>query len=104
MVYGEFAHKSCLKDEIEGSIASLMVKEIIRSIALASLLGIVSLRNGTAIASSNLDEAPGLIAFHSNRSGSDQIYIMYPDGSGLSRLTDPPRINEYPSWSPDAKF
>jgi Tol biopolymer transport system component len=43
------------------------------------------------------------IAFSSNRDGNFQIYIMNPDGSNLTRLTDSKGTNSYPAWSMDAK-
>ena len=56
------------------------------------------------------------IAFVSNASGDDEIWVVNRDGSGLKRLTEPnaaynareigkdtflPEVNEHPSWSPD---
>jgi Tol biopolymer transport system component len=42
------------------------------------------------------------IAFYSNRSGSNEIWTINPDGSGLQQLTETSghAIN-YPVWSPD---
>jgi Tol biopolymer transport system component len=44
------------------------------------------------------------IAFHSNRSGSDQIWTVYADGSELQQITDSPEPAIFPVWSPDGKF
>jgi len=43
------------------------------------------------------------LAFYSDRSGVDEIFVMNPDRSGLAQLTDDPRIRfkEDPAWSPD---
>jgi Tol biopolymer transport system component len=41
------------------------------------------------------------IAFHSNRSGSTQIWTIRPDGSGLQQLTESAGTLSFPSWSPD---
>lgn len=41
------------------------------------------------------------IAFHSNRDGSTQIYIMNADGSGLRRLTNNSASDVGPAISPD---
>jgi len=41
------------------------------------------------------------IAFHSNRSGSLQIYVMTRGGAPLVRLTNTTAANVRPSWSPD---
>ena len=42
------------------------------------------------------------IAFASNRTGSQQIYLMDPDGANLERLTNNPDEDEgAPDWAPD---
>jgi len=43
------------------------------------------------------------IAFYSNRSGTLQVWVMQPDGSGLQQLTNHPATEGlyYPIWSPD---
>jgi len=41
------------------------------------------------------------IAFHSDRGGNFDIWIVNVDGSGLTRLTQSPADDRYPSWSPD---
>jgi Tol biopolymer transport system component len=43
----------------------------------------------------------GKIAFVSHRDGNDEIYVMQPDGSGQTRLTNDPLRDEGPAWSPD---
>ena len=43
------------------------------------------------------------IAFHSNRDGNWEIYVMNADGSGQTRLTDNPARDIRPSWSPDGR-
>ncbi len=43
------------------------------------------------------------IAFVSNRTGRYQIYMMRPDGSGVTQLTDSAGDNRSPAWSQDAK-
>ena len=45
----------------------------------------------------------GRIAFSSNRGGNRDIYIMNPDGSGQTRLTDNPSDDKEPAISPDGK-
>jgi Tol biopolymer transport system component len=44
----------------------------------------------------------GRIAFASNR-GNWDIYVINTDGSALTRLTDHPGGDFYPSWSPDGR-
>jgi len=46
--------------------------------------------------------AGGRLAFYSNRSGNDDIYVMNADGSGLTNLTNSPDARDLsPTWSPD---
>ena len=40
------------------------------------------------------------IAFYSERDGNWEIYLMNADGSGLTRLTDNPANDWFPSWAP----
>jgi Tol biopolymer transport system component len=42
-----------------------------------------------------------LIAFSSDRDGNFEIYVMMPDGSGQTRLTNDPGTDTWPNWSPD---
>jgi Tol biopolymer transport system component len=42
-----------------------------------------------------------MIAFASNRTGNLDIYLINPDGSGLTRLTNSPALDADPAWSPD---
>ena len=41
------------------------------------------------------------IAFSSNRDGNMEIYVMNPDGSKVSRMTDNPAFDKEPAWSAD---
>jgi len=43
------------------------------------------------------------LAFHSNRDGNWNIYLMQQDGS-VSQLTNDPGDEFFPSWSPDGNF
>jgi Tol biopolymer transport system component len=43
------------------------------------------------------------IAFHSDRGGNWDIWIINADGSGLINLTNHPTDDRYPDWSPDGK-
>ncbi len=42
-----------------------------------------------------------MIAFSSNRSGNWDIWVMYPDGTRLTQLTQGPDEDNVPTWSPD---
>src|SRR5262249_20913241 len=41
------------------------------------------------------------IAFTSNRTGIDQIFVMRADGNDVVRLTNTSTAEREPSWSPD---
>src|SRR5437899_12548983 len=45
------------------------------------------------------------IAFISDREGSENIWIMHPDGTGVKQVSKDPN-NDFtsPSWSPDGKY
>lgn len=46
-------------------------------------------------------DLPGRIAFHSDRDGSLDIYVMDANGGNVQRLTDAPGRDFEPAWSPD---
>src|SRR5262249_20883230 len=41
------------------------------------------------------------IAFSSGRTGKPHVYVMSPDGSGTTQVTDATKGDEQPSWSTD---
>jgi len=43
------------------------------------------------------------IAFHSNVDGNFEIYLIRPDGTDLTRVTDYPGLDQFPEWSPNGK-
>ena len=43
------------------------------------------------------------IAFQSNRDGNDEIYVMDADGKNQINLTNHPKNDVWPSWSPDGR-
>ncbi len=45
----------------------------------------------------------GKIVFTSNRTGNDEIFIMKPDGSEQTNLTNNPLHDSSPAWSPDGR-
>src|SRR5262245_1474069 len=66
---------------------------------VAAGAGVSAPAGGSAPAARN-----GLIAFGSMATRSnEEIYVMNPDGSGRRRLTDQPRHDSGPVWSPDGK-
>lgn len=38
------------------------------------------------------------IAFHSNVDGNFEIYVIRPDGTDLTRVTDYPGVDQFPEW------
>src|SRR3954470_8918522 len=75
---------------------------------LIALLALIFL-DGSSIASATTPtpkapkKAEGLILFYSDRSGNKDIWVIKPDGTGLSQLTHDPDDDLLPSWSPDGK-
>jgi len=62
--------------------------------------------DGTLVATASATVNPavtGEIAFTSDRDGTEQIYMMYADGSSPTRLTNGPANNRNAAWSPDGK-
>ncbi len=49
------------------------------------------------------DIATARILFVSDETGSEDIYSIYPDGSGRQRLTNAPGDEADPGWSPDRR-
>ena len=47
------------------------------------------------------DPSPGRIAFSSDRAGSPDVYLINPDGTGITRLTEYPGAETCPAWAPD---
>ena len=45
----------------------------------------------------------GRIAFHSDRDGNHEIYVMNADGSNVTRLTNNLAQDWFPRWSPDGR-
>jgi TolB protein len=41
--------------------------------------------------------------FHSNVDGNFEIYTIGMDGTGLTRVTDYPGLDQFPEWSPNGK-
>src|SRR5437660_1646912 len=59
--------------------------------------------NGPRLSLSSTAVLNGKIAFHSTRDGDFEIYVMNPDGSGVTRVTNTAGGNVDPIWSPDGK-
>jgi len=55
----------------------------------------------TPISTATPEPIRGLIAFHSNRSGNNDIYVMLPDGTDMRQLTFSLYDDRAAAWSPD---
>src|SRR5689334_19079267 len=76
-----------------------------RARLVLGLTGVVLLLSSVVGPSASVQAAfagtNGKIAFTSQRDGNPEIYVMNADGSGQTRLTNNPRGDEFPAWSPD---
>jgi len=78
---------------------ALIVMLLIGCLSLPVIGGIELVRFAGARTASD----DGKIAFHSDRDGNYEIYIMDADGSNQTRLTNNPAYDIDPAWSPDGK-
>ena len=71
-------------------------------ICICSAVVSASAYSDNSFKSSNDSEAVnGKIAFQSDQYGNLDIYVMEPDGTEQTNLTNNISKDEYPSWSPD---
>src|SRR6185503_7112081 len=68
-----------------------------------ALLGLVSCLFVLASRAEAVPPSNGRIAFDSNRTGNDEIFVMNADGSNQINLSNNPAHDNNPSWSPDGK-
>ena len=91
----------------ERKLCNISRSNLVAAAALAAvlLMSVVSILGPIIVnQSASAGTFPGIngqIVFTSNRDGNDEIYVMNPDGSGQTRLTNNPTIDWNPSWSPD---
>jgi TolB protein len=74
-----------------------------------TLLVMVNLLTGCSSQSPTLaDREPAVprpgIVFTSDRTDNWDVFIIQPDGSGLTQLTDFPGVDADPAWSPDGRM
>ena len=69
--------------------------------ALGTLLTTASSANPTTLR--DAASAPGTLAIGSNRDGNAEIYLMTEAGRILRRLTNNPKFDGGPAWSPDGR-
>jgi Tol biopolymer transport system component len=76
---------------------------IFATLSLSILAGFyVACNNGRYSPYDDL-ESRTKIAFVSDRDGNDEIHVMNADGSNQTNLTNSPKMDWYPDWSPDGK-
>ena len=63
-----------------------------------------SLTSGSEIGWTSWSPDGSHIAFASNRSGANQIYVMDIDGGNITRLTNTDCSSTFPDWSPDGNY
>jgi Tol biopolymer transport system component len=69
-----------------------------RAVSVTFILGLVFSITNPARAQVR---ANGKISFSSTGAGSGEIFVMNPDGSARTQLTNNSRLDEQPDWSPD---
>ncbi|MCB0254041.1 MAG: PD40 domain-containing protein [Anaerolineae bacterium] len=71
---------------------------MIRRLALAGLAVTLFLAGCSGIGNT---QPAGRLAFEREENDNSDVYVMNPDGTGLTRLTDDPGWDGTPAWSPD---
>jgi dipeptidyl aminopeptidase/acylaminoacyl peptidase len=74
------------------------IRRFLRYVLRASLL--LVLIAGAVTVYAAFPGTNGKIAFDSQRDGNLEVYVMNPDGSGQTNLTNNPAQDGYTSWSP----
>ncbi len=74
-----------------------------RGLGVALAVFLIMVPVGKAQTPPAASSGSGKIAFVSDRDGSEQIYVMGPDGSNVTRLTNPPGTSFAPAFSPDGR-
>jgi len=87
-----------MRDRSPRALRFPMLPALILFLLLAALL---LLPLGAKPAQTAFPGANGKIAFHSDRDGNLEIYVMDADGSGQTNLTNNPALDFTPAWSSD---
>lgn len=75
---------------------------VLVAISIPLGIGLMSgLKKGTPTPEPTPMGGGGRIVFVSEREGNPDIYVMAPDGTNVTRLTDDPANDLDPAWSPD---
>ena len=98
---GEWTDGEGVADD-KGRVTALRDKVMQR--VLWVVLGVLLLAcGGCDVAERATAEPASGILFISERDGKGEIYLIQPDGRGLTRLTNDPAVDADPTWSPDGR-
>jgi Tol biopolymer transport system component len=80
----------------------LLVAPIALAVVLASC---AAHKGGTGPTKPTSPSHNGKIAFarSDNQAGDSDIFVVEPDGSGLSKLATKPALDNFPAWSPNGE-
>lgn len=107
-----FLYSNALSRQAEETSAVVTIAEVPTSTPLPSVqtpTSVTATKTPTAVVKTPTAtptppaEIPGRIAFHSDRSGNFDIWVMNANGTGLQQLTDSPERDIEPDWSPDGE-
>lgn len=83
-------------------MSSLRPTRPARLLALAAIVGFAVPISGAAVsAAAEPADIGGTIAFVSDRTGNDEVYLLDPETGAVRQLTDSPGFDRAPGWSPD---
>ncbi|MGH9424485.1 MAG: TolB family protein, partial [Thermoanaerobaculia bacterium] len=80
-------------------ITRLTISAIVLAMAIAASGAAPVIENATPVVSPDGSR----IAFHSNRDGQPDVYVMSADGTKVTRVTRTPEFEGTLSWSADGK-
>src|SRR5438445_299221 len=83
------------------ALAALTTVTILALVHVAPVQAQVATPNWTAATALPTLRANGKIAFTSDRDGNPEIYVMNPDGTNQTRLTNNSIVDDHAMWSPD---
>src|SRR4029453_7492859 len=78
------------------------MKALVPVLAVA-VVGALVTRASAANPTTAASQTGGKIAFAGNRGGNPEIYVMTDTGRALRRVTNDPKFDGFPCWSPDGR-
>jgi len=96
-VWDKFAYRFVGSAAAKGAL--LVTRRLVGALLIVGGLGLLT---GGSASARSFAGFNGRIAFQSRVDGKDEIFLMDPDGSNITRLTNTPGHNNgCPAWSPD---